>query len=264
MDRLGDLGRKNAGSEDSMSNYESFALGYSGRLQGANAKSRQAVDLAHQGAHIERAALFQTGAALRQALFGSASAARHSAGAALDLSKAGEVQYGVAFALAVAGDASRSQRLADDLERRFPENTSVRFNYLPVLRARLALARRDPARALELLQSASHYELGFPRSAAVGSFGALYPVYVRGEAYLATRQGAEAAAEFQKILDHRGIVGADPIGALARLQLARALALAGDRSKAVTAYQDFLTLWQNADADVPILVRAKAEYARLQ
>jgi eukaryotic-like serine/threonine-protein kinase len=112
----------------------------------------------------------------------------------------------------VAGDASRSQRLADDLERRFPENTSVRFNYLPVLRARLALARRDPARALELLRSVSHYELGFPRSAAVGSFGALYPVYVRGEAYLATRQGVEAAAEFQKILDHRGIVGTDPIG----------------------------------------------------
>ena len=264
MDRLGDLGRKNAGSEDSMSNYESFALGYSGRLQRANAKSRQAVDVARQGARIERAALFQTGAALRQALFGRASAARHSAGAALDLSKAGEVQYGAAFALAVAGDASRSERLANDLERRFPENTLVRFNYLPVIRARLALARRDPARALELLQSASHYELGFPRSAAIGSFGALYPVYVRGEAYLATRQGVEAAAEFRKILDHGGIVGADPIGALARLQLARALALTGDRSKALTAYQDFLTLWQNADADVPIFVRAKAEYARLQ
>jgi eukaryotic-like serine/threonine-protein kinase len=264
MDRLGNLGRRGAGSEDSMSNYESFALGYSGRLQDADAKSRRAVDLAQQGAHIERAALFQTGAALRQALFGNASAARHSAGAALDLSKAGEVQYGVALALAVAGETSRSRILADDLERRFPENTLVRFNYLPVLRARLALARRDPARALELLQSASHYELGFPRSAAVGSFGALYPAYVRGEAYLATRQGPEAAAEFQKILDHRGIVGADPIGAIARLQLARALALTGDRSKAVTAYKDFLTLWQNADAGLPILVRAKAEYARLQ
>ena len=147
MDRLGDLGRRNAGSEDSMSNYESFALGYSGRLQRANAKSRQAVDLAHQGAHIERAALFQTGAALRQALFGNASAARHSAGAALELSKAGEVQYGVALALAVAGDASRSQRLADDLERRFPENTSVRFNYLPVLRARLALGPSRPGQS---------------------------------------------------------------------------------------------------------------------
>jgi eukaryotic-like serine/threonine-protein kinase len=263
MDRLADPGRGRSGSEDLMSNYEAFALGYSGHLQRAKAMSRRAVDLAHQDAHLERAALFQTGAALWEAFFGNATTARQSAEAALQLSKAPEVQYGVAFALAMSGDASRSQKLADDLEARFPENTAIKFNYVPALRARLALTHREPAKALELLQVAMHYELGFPPSASVGSFGALYPVYVRGEAYLAAHQGLEAAAEFQKILDHRGLVGVDPIGALARLQLGRAFALAGDKGKAVIAYQDFLTLWKTADPDIPILVHAKAEYARL-
>jgi hypothetical protein len=172
--------------------------------------------------------------------------------------------YGVAFALAVSGEASRSRTLTDDLERRFPENTAVKFSYVPALRARLALIHREPAKALEQLQIAGSYELGWPPSASVGLFGALYPVYVRGEAFLAAHQGAKAAAEFQKILDHRGIVVGDPIGALARLQIGRAFALAGEKGKAVTAYQDFLTLWKDADSNIPILVQAKAEYARLQ
>ncbi len=133
-----------------------------------------------------------------------------------------------------------------------------------MLRARLALSHHEPAEALEELQIAAPYEQGFPPSAEVGLFGALYPVYLRGEAYLAAHEGPRAAAEFQKILDHRGIVVADPIGALARLQMGRAFALAGDTGKAVTAYQDFLSLWKNADTDIPILVQAKAEYARLR
>ena len=184
--------------------------------------------------------------------------------AALELSKNREAEYGAAFALALSRDFSQAQSLANDLERRFPEDTSVRFSYLPVLCARLALNHGDASKALELLQIAVPYELGVPRSSVSGEFGALYPVYVRGEDRLAARQGAEAATEFQKILDHRGIVISDPIGALAHLQLGRAFTLAGDKTKAKTAYQDFLTLWKDADPDIPILKQAKAEYAKLQ
>ena len=199
-----------------------------------------------------------------EAFFGNAAAARQGAGAALELSRAREVVYGVALALSLSGDSPKSQRLADDLEKRFPENTVVKFNYVPTLRARLALTQGAPAKALEILQIAAQYELGVPASSSVGLFGALYPLYVRGEAYLALHRGEEAALEFQKILDHRGIVGVDPIGALARLQLSRALALSGDRGRAIAQYQDFLTLWKHADPDIPILVHARAEYARLQ
>src|SRR5260370_4585680 len=149
------------------------------------------------------------------------------------------------------------------MEKRFAEDTGVRFSYLPALRARLALNHGEPATAIELLQIAAPYELGVPRSAIHGNYGALYPIYVRGEAYLAAQRGAEAAAEFQKILDHSGIVVSDPIGALAHLQLGRAYVLSGDKAKAKSAYQDFLTLWKDADPDLPILKRAKREYAKL-
>jgi hypothetical protein len=148
------------------------------------------------------------------------------------------------------------------LERRFPEDTSVRFSYLPVLRARLALNHGDASLALTLLQAAIPYELGVPRSGVSALFGALYPVYVRGEAYLAAHQGVEAATEFRKILDHRGVVINDPIGALARLQLGRAFAMSGDMTRAKAAYQDFLSLWKDADPDIPILKQAKAEFAK--
>jgi tetratricopeptide (TPR) repeat protein len=168
------------------------------------------------------------------------------------------------LALALAGDSSRAQTLADDLEKRFPEDTCVRFSYLPTLRGLLALNRSEPAKAIDLLQTALPYDLGAPRSSFHGFFGALYPAYVRGQAYLAAHQGAEAAAEFQKILDHPGVVVSDPIGALARLQLGRAYVLSGDKTRAKSAYQDFITLWKDADPDIPILRQAKAEFARLQ
>jgi predicted Zn-dependent protease len=180
--------------------------------------------------------------------------------AALAFSRDREVEYGAAFALALAKDSSRSETLADDLAKRFPEDTSVRFSYLPALRAMLALNHGDHAKASDLLQAAVPYELGAQRAL----FGLLYPVYVRGEAYLADNKGAEAAAEFQKILHHRGIVVSDPVGALARLQLGRALVMSGDKIQAKTAYQDFLTLWKDADPDIPVLNQAKAEYAKLQ
>ena len=202
--------------------------------------------------------------AVWEALFGNAPAAKRSATTVLRLSKGRDEEYGAAFALALSGDAPGSQTLAKDLEARFPEDTAVRFSYMPSLRAVLALNQGEPAEAIELLQIAVPYELGTPPSSFMGFFGTLYPVYVRGSAYLAARQGAEAAGEFQKILDHRGVVISDPIGALAHLQLGRAYALSGDKTKAKTAYQDFLALWKDGDPDIPILKQAKAEYAKLQ
>jgi tetratricopeptide (TPR) repeat protein len=223
--------------------------------------SQRAVELAQQAGQRESAALYETAAALQEAFFGNAPEAIRSATAALVLSKDREVDYGAAFALTLAGDSSRAQTLVDDLEKRFGEDTSVRFNYLPALRALLNLG--EPAKAIDLLQIAIPYELGTPRCTIHGYYGALYPVYVRGLAYLAARQGTQATAEFQKILDHRGIVASDPIGALAHLQLGRALVITGDKAKAKAAYQDFLTLWKDADPGLPILKQAKAEYALL-
>jgi eukaryotic-like serine/threonine-protein kinase len=190
----------------------------------------------------------------------------HFLGAAqqVQLSKDRGVEYGAAFALAVAADSSQAQTLANDLERRFPEDTSVRFNYLPTVRAILALNRGESFKAIEVLQVAAPYDLASPPSSFHGFFGSLYPVYVRGQAYLAAHQGIEAAAEFQKILDHRGIVVSDPEGVAARLQSGRAFALSGDTAKAKAAYQDFLALWKDAEPDIPILNEAKAEYAELQ
>ena len=173
-----------------------------------------------------------------------------------------------ALALAIAGDTPRAQAIADDLDRRFPEDTSVRFNYLPTLRALAALRIDDPSRAIELLRLAATYEFAQPGISFYGAggvaFGAMYPTYVRGLAYLALRKPAEAAAEFQKILDHRGIVLEDPIGALARLQLARAWMMAGEVGKAKACYEDVLGVWNNADSQISLINRARAEYATLR
>jgi eukaryotic-like serine/threonine-protein kinase len=257
------LGRGKGGADADISNHEAFVLAYAGRLQQARMMSRRAVDLAQQSGQREKAALFEVGAALPEAFFGNAPEARQRAMAALELSKELYVEYGAAFAMALSGDSSGAQILANDLGKRFGEDTGSRFSYLPALRARIALNQGQPAKAIELLQIAMPYELGVPRSAIHGNFGALYPIYVRGEAYLAAHQGVEAAAEFKKILNHGGIVISDPIGALAHLQLGRALALSGDQSKAKAAYQDFLTLWKDADPDIPILKDAQARYAKI-
>ena len=224
----------------------------------------RASDLAQQAPHREKAAVFETRAALWEAFYGNAPTAKPAAMAALALAKNREVQYGAALALAIAGDSSQAQTLTNDLESSFPEDTSVKFSYLPTVRAFLALNHGDPAKAIELLQVAVPYELGQPRSTQTGFFGALYPVFARGQAYLVARQGAEAAREFQKILDRPGIMIGDPIGVLAHLQLGRAYAMQGDIAKAKAAYEDFLTLWKDADPDIPILKQAKAEYAKLQ
>jgi len=182
----------------------------------------------------------------------------------LEFSPNQDAEYGAALALALVGDSARSQKLADDMDRRSPEDTIVQLSYLPVLRAIIALNHGEPSKAIEMLEAAAPYELGNLGTGTIGFVGSLYPIYTRGEAYVAAKRGAEAAAEFQKILDHRGIVATDPIGALAHLQSGRAYVLSGDKSKARAAYQDFLTLWKDADPDIPILKQAKAEYARLQ
>ena len=242
---------------------EACVLAYSGHLQEARRKSRLAVDLAQRTPHRqENAATYDAGAAVREAFFGNAPEARRYAAAALDLSKGRDVEYGAAFALAISGDMARSQALASDLEKR-SEDTYVRFNYLPTLRALWALSHGDSSRAIEMLQIATPYEFAVSGSGS-GIFGNLYPVYLRGQAFLMAHRGAEAAAEFQKILVRRGIVFTDPVGAMARLQVGRASAMSGDEGKAKAAYQDFFSLWKDADPDIPILKQAKAEYASLR
>jgi hypothetical protein len=199
-----------------------------------------------------------------EAFYGNVVAARQSASNALALRTNREVDSAAGFALALSGDLPQSRALAENLAREFPEDTSVQFMYLPTLRALFSLDAGDPAAAIQVLQIASRYDLAFGRVGLVGHFGGLYPIYVRGLAYLAARQPAEAAGEFQRILDHRSIVLVDPMDALARLQLARALALSGDTVKAKSAYHELLTqLWKNADPDIPVLKQARAEYARL-
>jgi eukaryotic-like serine/threonine-protein kinase len=266
MEQVAALGRQKSGAEDWISNHEAFVLAYAGHLQQARAMTRHAMDLAQRADEQERAALYQAGAAVREAFFENTSEAKRTAAAALALSKGRDVEYGAALALSLSGDSSRSETLAKDLERRFPEDTSVRFSYLPTIRALSLLHHGEPAKAIELLQIAVPFELAVPGSGGSGGnlfLGALYPIYMRGEAYLDAHQGVQAATEFQKLLDHRGIVVSDPAGAMARLQLGRAFALSGDKAKAKTAYQDFLTLWRDADSDIPILKQAKAEYAKL-
>jgi predicted Zn-dependent protease len=234
-----------------------------GRLKEAREFSRRAVDSAERADKKEAAATHTAISGLREALFGNTDEARRRAALATNLSTGVDVQYGSALALAYAGEERPVQTLADDLGQRFPEATIVQFNYLPTLRAKLVVSRGNASGALEVLRAATRYELGYSTYSPYGWTG-LYPVFVRGESYLAAHQGNEAAAEFQKILDYRGIVMNSPIGALAHLQIGRAYAMQGDTAKAKAAYQDFLTLWKDADPDIPILIAAKSEYAKLQ
>lgn len=254
---------KESSVEDAIVDEQAFAEAYVGHMQEAIRKSQHAVNLGQQSSERDRAALYEAGAAVREALFGEAAIATESAGAVLRLSQSRDAQYGAAFALALAGDQSQAATLTADLEKRFPEDTAVRFNYAPTLRALLALKHGEPSRAVDQLQVSMPYELGEPPSSFFGFYGALYPVDVRGEAYLALNRGPEAVREFQKIIDHRGIVVSDPIGVLAHLQLGRAYVLSGYNIKAKAAYQDFLTLWKDADPDIPILKQARMEYAKL-
>ena len=226
--------------------------------------AQRAEDLNQEPDQQGKKALFEIGPALWDALFGNVPAARKGAQAAVDLAMDRDVEYGAAFALALSGESSRSRALAKDLESRFPEDTGVNVFYLPAIRALLELGGGEPSKAIDLLQVSRPYDLGLPPSLSPAFIGPFFTVYVRGLAYLAAQQGREAAVEFQKILDGRNIVVSDPVGALAHFQLGKAFVLSGDTAKAKTAFQDFLTLWRDADADIPILKQARAEFAKLQ
>jgi tetratricopeptide (TPR) repeat protein len=263
--RAADAVRKVRSTEDMISHLEALNMARGGRLGDARRMAAVAVELAQRSDRRERAGLFEAGRAVWEAFYGNAPAARLSAAKALDLGRGGrEVNYAAAFALALAGDLPQSRALAEGLAREFPEDTSVQSMYLPTLRALFSLNAHDPAAAIQSLQIASRYDLALGAVGFVGRFGGLYPIYVRGLAYLAARQPAEAAAEFQRILDHRSIVLVDPMDAMARLQLARALVLSGDTAKAKRAYGDVLALWKDADAGIPVIEQARAESARLR
>ena len=250
------------GAKDQMLSLESDTQAWFGRLAKARELSRQAVAAALRNEEKETAALWQANAAIREAMFGDADAARQNAAAATALgSGSRDAESQAALAYALAGDAIHAQAVADDIAKRFPLDTIVQSVWLPTIRAQIETVRKNPARSIDLLEPVTAYELGQLSSAPNSC---MYPVYARAEAYRNLGQSAAAAGEFQKFLDHRGLLWNCATGALARLGLARAYAMQGDAAKARAAYQDFLTLWQDADPDIPILKEAKAEYAKLQ
>jgi Tfp pilus assembly protein PilF/predicted Ser/Thr protein kinase len=251
------------GAESVVLCLEAATAAYFGKLAAARDFSRQSAAAASRTGQKEVAAGCEAATALWESLYGDVAVARQHASSTLALSNGRDAQYAAALALALIGDSDRARSLADDLEKRFPEDTLVRFNYLPTLRAQLALNSPDNApNAVEALAVASPFELAIPGNTTF--WPNLYPVYLRGLAFLASHQAIQAAAEFQKILNWPGVVVNEPIGALAHLGLARAYAMQGDATKARTKYQDFLTLWKDADPRVPILFEAKSEYAKLQ
>ena len=249
------------GDEDPLLSAQSDTEAYYGRLSKARDFSRRAVDSAIRADSKETAALWQVNAALREAEFGNAALAKEGVAAALTLSPGRDVQVLAALTLARIGDTSRAKALIDRLKNNYPANTMVRLYWLPTINAVLELNKGHSSQAQMFLEAAAPYELGVPQPLEVGT---LYPAYVRGEAYLQANNGAAAVAEFQKVLDHRGIVQNFVTASLAHLQIGRAYTLAGDAAKAKGAYKDFLTLWKGADPDVPILNEAKAEYAKLK
>jgi eukaryotic-like serine/threonine-protein kinase len=263
MNQQADWAIGKPGAEDWMLSLESDTEAWSGRLKKARELSRQAVETARRSDEKEPAALWQANVAIREALFGNANVARQNAAAPAALapgSRDAEAQAALAYAL--ASDAMHAHSLADDLAKRFPRDTVVQSVWLPTIGAQIETGRKNLARSIEFLQTAAPYELGMISGNAPNS--CLYAVYVRAQAYLSAQQGQLAATEFQKVLDHRGLLWNCATGALARLGLARAYVLQGDTAKARAAYQDFLTLWKDADADIPVFIAAKAEYAKLK
>jgi tetratricopeptide (TPR) repeat protein len=244
--------------EYTLLNEAADADSYSGKLIAVRQLAGRGLDSAGPG-ELNGFPSLLAGLAMREAFFGNMVEAQAQARAAIKLSKDRDVQARASLAVAMAGDSAKAKIMADELATRFPEDTVVQFVFLPTIHAQVAMSQNDASKAIDILRVASPYELGIP--------GRLHPVYVRGQAYLAGQKGREAAIEFQKIIDNRGVVFTQYskyIIPLAHLGLARAYVLQGDTAKAKAAYQDFLTLWKDADPDVPILKEAKAEYARLQ
>ncbi len=248
-----------AGDEDAMLSAQADTDAYYGRLVQARDYSRRALESAVRGGSKETAALWQVTAGLREAEFGNTAAAKQDAEAALSLHSGRDVRLLATLTLARAGDTAKAKRLADELERTAATDTMLKLYCLPTIHGAISISKNNPSQGILDLEPAAPYELGGPLS-----FPYLYPVWVRGHAYMAAHDGVAAAAEFQKLIDHPGIVINQPIGSLAHLELGRAYVLSGDNVKARASYQNFLTLWKDADPDIPILIAAKSEYAKLQ
>jgi tetratricopeptide (TPR) repeat protein len=263
MKRAVALARGKPGMEHLMAHVEALALARAGRLEAARQASGRAVDLVLQEGNYEAAASYRAARAVWEAVSGNAAEGQRNAIAALELSNGRDVQYTAGLALGLAGDYSRSEALAGDLEKNFPEDTFAKFSYAPVLRALSSTGRGKSADSVARLEIARQYELAVNGVNFHFYLGGLHSAFVRGKAFAAEHRYSEAAAEFQKILDHRGIVGADPIGALAHFELGRVFASSGDKAKARAAYGAFLSLWKDADRDVPILKTARAAYSSL-
>jgi len=249
------------GSEDQLLTFQSDTEAYFGRLVRARDFSRRAVDSAVRDDSKESAALWQVNAALREAEFGNTAAAKQGVGAALALAPGRDVRLLAALTLARIGDTAGAKTIVDDLEKNYPSETVLKVYWLPTLKAAMELNTNNSTQAVMFLEAVAPYELGSPPPFLMGT---MYPDYIRGLAQLAAHNGAGAATEFQKFLDHRGVTLNYPLGALAHVGLARAYAMQGDAAKAKAAYNDFFTLWKDADPDIPILKEAKSEYAKLQ
>jgi len=257
MEQQVDWAAGKPGNEDRLLSAQSDTEAYYGRLNKARELTRRAVDLAVRADSKETAALWRVFAALREAELGNTAYARQGVAAGLALPAGWEVKVWAAFTLARTGDAPRAQVMAEELEKNYPSNTLLKLYWLPTINGAIELSKRNSSQSLVNLEAAAPYELA-------QWVANLYPAYVRGQAYLLEHDGAAAAAEFQKMLDHRGIVKNVVTGSLAHLQIGRAYVMAGDTAKAKAAYQDFFGLWKDADLDIPILKQAKAEYAKLQ
>jgi len=246
------------GDEDVMLSGQADTEAYYGRLTRARDYSRRAVESAMRADSKETAALWRAAAGLREAEFGNPAAARQNVDAALSLSSGRDVKLLAALTLARAGDTTGAKKLTEQLENTAAANTMLKFYCLPTIDAAIDIGKRNPSQAVLDLEAAMPYELG-----GTLTFPYLYPAWVRGQAYLAAHNGTAAAAEFKKLIDHPGITLNQPIGSLAHLQLGRAYAQAGNAVSAKAAYEDFLTLWKDADPDVPIFIAAKSEYSKL-
>jgi hypothetical protein len=220
--------------------------------------------MATRGGLRERAAVFQAAPAVWNALYENKRVARVAAETALNTFEGREVSYAAGFALALAGETVKSEAIADRLNEEYPEDTQVQATYVPTLRALVALDKNDPRKALDLLEANRHYEFGIPPLAFNHFYGNMYPIYVRGLAYLAMGNARDAAGEFTRLLAHPGLAIGDPVDAAARRQLARAWWLAKDKAKATVAYADFFSSWRDCDSGIPIFTQAKAESAQLQ
>jgi eukaryotic-like serine/threonine-protein kinase len=248
------------GAEDLLLSAQSDTEAYFGHFAAANALSERAVDSAKHADALETGAGWKANEALRDAEFGNAAVARQTAAEALAMSGGTDVEIMAGLALARTGDTVKAEQLANKLDRDAPLDTIIQGYWLPTIRGAIALSKGDGKKAVELLESASAYELGQPRQFQVST---MYPIYVRGQAFLKQGLGQQAAVEFQKILDQTGQVVNFPLGSLARLEIGRARAMSGDKAAAKQAYDEFFSLWKDADANTAILKEAKAEYAKL-